>query len=120
MFIIELPIVMVRCLVCTILIETIIALLIGIRDKKDYLNIILVNIVTNPLVVVFPIAFYIQYGNEAKNISIIILEIFAFLFEGIIYCKYLKYKKTNGFLISFLLNFCSYFIGELINYILYN
>ena len=119
MLLIELPIVMIRCLISTIVIEMLVALLIGIRERKDFLNIILVNIVTNPLVVVFPIVFNIQYGLNARTISLIVLEIFAFLFEGIVYWKCLKYRKLNGFLISFILNMSSFFLGEFINYIIY-
>ena len=37
----ELPIVMARCLLFTMLIELIVALILGVRDKKDIVNIIL-------------------------------------------------------------------------------
>lgn len=118
MIINKLPIIMVKCLIDTILIELIVATIIGIRNKKDILNIILVNIVTNPLVASISVYFYYKYNLIYRNISLLILEIFAVLFEGIIYFKYFNYKKTNGFLVSIILNISSYYIGELINNIL--
>ena len=85
----ELPIVMVRCLVFTIIIEVIVGIILGIRNKKDILNVILV-----------------------------ILEVITLFVEGFIYLKVLNYKKLNPFLISLFLNLSSYLIGELINYFL--
>ena len=113
----DLPMIMVRCLLCTIIIETLIAIIIGIRDKKDILNVILVNIITNPIVVTIPVYFNVRFGLLERNISLYILEILALVVEGFIYLKTLKYKKINGFIISLILNLSSYLIGEVINYI---
>ena len=55
MIINDLPIIMVKCLLCTIIIEVIVGLIIGIRDKKYIINITLVNVLTNPVVVSLPI-----------------------------------------------------------------
>ena len=111
----NLPIIMIKCLLCTIVIECIIGYIIGVRDKKDILNIILVNIVTNPIVVSIPIYVMLKYGIDARYKVLIVLEILAFLTEGIIYSKVLKTKKINPFIISLILNLGSYFIGEVIN-----
>ena len=119
----DLPLVMVRCLLLTILIEGIIAIIIGIRNKKDILNVILVNIVTNPIVVSLPFVFLITYGYKYYRISFYILEIVTLIVEGLIYYKVLNYKKINPFIISLILNGSSYLIGEIINhiwYIIYN
>ena len=111
----QLPLVMVKCLVLTILIEGIIAVIIGIRDKKDILNIILVNIITNPIVVSLPFVFLIVFGYTYYKISFYILEVITLLVEGLIYYKVLNYKKINPFIISLILNGSSYLIGELLN-----
>lgn len=111
----KIPILMVRCLTCTIIIELVIALIIGIRNKKDITNVILVNVITNPLVAIIPVYFNIFYSLKMRHIALIILEILTLIFEGIIYKKYLNYKKINPFIISFILNFSSYFIGNIIN-----
>lgn len=115
MIINDLPRIMVKCLVLTILIELVIALLIGIVKRRDLVNIVLVNVVTNPLVVSLPILIMLMYGIRARYIVLIILEILTFLFEGFIYSKVLDYKKLNPYVISLMLNLGSYLIGEVIN-----
>lgn len=114
----KLPIIMFRCLIATFLIEIVVAIIIGIRNKKDILNIILVNIVTNPLVSSISVYFYYKYGIIYRNISLILLEIFTVVFEGYMFSKYIDNKKINGFVLSIILNTCSYFIGEVINIII--
>ena len=48
---------MCRALVLTIIIEVAVALSLKVRDKKDLLNIVLVNFLTNPLVVSISVFF---------------------------------------------------------------
>lgn len=115
----SLPQIMITCLLLTIIIEVVIALILGVRDKKDLLNIVLVNILTNPLVVVIPIYFNYEYGLLGRNISLFILEILAFAIEGLIYIKVLNYKRINGLLLSLILNLASYFSGVIYNLIIY-
>lgn len=116
MLINELPFVMIRCLVATIVIELLVAVILGIKNKKDLLNVILVNTLTNPIVASIPVYFNIKYGILQRNISLGILEIVAVISEGYIYKKVFVYKKINPFIVSIILNISSYFIGEIINY----
>lgn len=114
----ELPLIMLICLSSTIVIELIMSLLLGIRNKKDILNVILVNIMTNPLVV--SILMYITYNRLFNTtISIIILEILVVLTEGFTYKKVLTFDKINPYVLSLILNISSYFIGGLLNNIIY-
>lgn len=114
----ELPLIMLICLSSTIMIELITSLLLGIRNKKDILNVILVNIMTNPLVV--SILMYITYNRLFNTtISIIILEILVILTEGFTYKKVLTFDKINPYVLSLILNISSYFIGGLLNNIIY-
>lgn len=114
----ELPLIMLICLSSTIVIELIMSLLLGIRNKKDILNVILVNIMTNPLVV--SIHMYITYNRLFNTtISIIILEILVVLTEGFAYKKVLTFNKINPYILSLILNISSYFIGKLLNNIIY-
>ena len=115
MLIEDLPFVMFRCLIITIVIELIVALIIGVRDKKDILNVVLVNILTNPVVVSFPIFVFLLRGETARWITLVTLEILTVIVEGFVYYKFFKYRKLNGFLVSLILNLASYGIGELIN-----
>ena len=91
----DLPIIMLICLVCTIIVESIVAIILGIRNKQDILIIILVNIMTNPLVTSIPTYFYAEYNENYRVISLILLEIFAFISEGFVYKKTLNYNKNN-------------------------
>ena len=114
----ELPLIMLICLSSTIVIELIMSLLLGMRNKKDILNVILVNIMANPLVV--SILMYITYNRLFNTtISIIILEILVILTEGFTYKKVLTFDKINPYVLSLILNISSYFIGELLNNIIY-
>lgn len=115
MLINELPKLMLRSLICTIIIELVVSIILGIKNKKDILNVILVNIITNPLVAVIPVYFNFFYSLKMRNIFLIILEILTLIFEGYMYKKYLNFKNINPFLISLILNCSSYFIGEVIN-----
>ncbi|MGN1371814.1 MAG: hypothetical protein ACI4XM_06040 [Candidatus Coprovivens sp.] len=110
----DLPYIMIFCLICTILIEAIIGFIIGIRKKEDIIIVILVNILTNPLVTSIPTFILIEYGKLSRIISLIILEILTFIIEGFIYKKTLYYKKANPYIISLILNICSYTLGLII------
>ena len=111
----NLPFVMIKCLVLTLIIELIVALIIGIRNKKDIFSVILVNIITNPIASSIPILIYYKFGYNGEIIAIAFVEIFAFVFEGFIFSKVLKYKKIDPYLVSLVLNLSSYLIGTFIN-----
>lgn len=115
MLINNLPIIMFKCLMYTIIIEVIVSIILGIRERKDFINIILVNIMTNPLVTSIPVFMNIRFGILERNISLLILEVFAILSEGFVYSKYLKLKKIKPYILSIILNGASYFIGGFIN-----
>ena len=107
--------IIVKCLIYTIIIELLVALILSVRDKKDLIYVVLVNIITNPIVVSSTIFINSKFGYSVKNIALYSLEILAVLVEGFIYLKKLKYKKLNPFILSLLLNLSSYLIGGIIN-----
>ena len=113
MLIKDIPRIMITCLLLTIVIEVLFALLFKVRDRKDILNVILANIITNPIVVILPHYISFNYGFKLYDVILIILEILTVIVEGFIYQKYLKYKKINPYLLSLLLNLLSYFIGDI-------
>ena len=115
MTLLDVPYIMVRCLLLTIIIELSVALILKVRNRKDLLNIVLVNITTNPLVVSIPIFMVVKYNYRIGVISLIILEIFTVIIEGLMYLKILKDKRINPFILSLILNSSSYLIGEVIN-----
>lgn len=110
----NLPYVMIKCLLLTIIIEVVIALVLEVKTKKDILTVVLVNILTNPVVVSVPVFIYIKLGYNAEIVSLILLEIITVFVEGYIYYKRLVYKKINVFILSLILNFMSYNIGQII------
>lgn len=114
MIINDLPLIMVRCLLVTIISEVMVALILKVR-RKDLIYVILVNIMTNPIVVSLPFYINIKYGLSYRNYLLIFLEISTVILEGLIYKKTLNYKKINWLLLSFILNLFSYLIGEVIN-----
>ena len=114
----DLPLIMVRCLILTIIIEEEISLLFKVKNKKDLLNVVLVNVLTNPLVVSLPIFMLFRYGLLAKYISLAVLEILAVIVEGLIYSKVLEYRKINPYLLSLILNSCSYLVGVFMDFVL--
>ncbi len=119
MIINDIPIIMIRCLLCTIIIEVLVALVLKVKNKKDVINIILVNILTNPIVVIIPIFIAFNYGIQYQKITLYILEVVTVIVEGFIYLKVLNHKRINPFLLSLVLNLSSYLIGLLINNIIW-
>lgn len=111
--------ILINALFFTILIEVVVAFLLRVKEKKDLINVVLVNVVTNPIVVLFPYVIGMYHGNTYRYIALAILEVLTVIFEGFIYKKHLNYKKINPFLLALILNAASYFIGNIINNIIY-
>ena len=114
----DLPYIMIQCLLATIIIECTVAFILKYR-KKDLLNVLLVNVLTNPLVVTIPVFFNVKYGVTGRTISLIVLELLVLIVEGFIYNKHLTKRNINPYVLSIILNALSYLIGEVINYIVY-
>ena len=115
----ELPKYMAVSLILTIIIECSVAFLLKVRNKKDILNVVLVNAFTNPLVVCFTFLVGFFCGMEARLSATVYLELFAFVSEALIYRKTLSFRKPNPFLLSLILNATSYLSGLVINEIIY-
>ena len=111
----DLPLYMIRGLAFTLLIETVLALILGVRKKRDIPIVILVNFMTNPIVVALGFLSGFFFGYKVRIICMIFLELFAFASEGLVYKKALSFKKINPFLLSLILNAASYLIGLVIN-----
>ena len=118
MLISDLPKVMLISLTITLIIEISIAFILRYRGK-DLLNVLLVNVLTNPLLNSSIVAINYFYGLKARNIFLYIFEILVVIVEGAIYQKYLEKRKINGYLLSLILNASSYIIGLIINKIIF-
>ena len=111
----ELPLILLKYYIITVILEIFLAHFLKIRKKKDILNIILVNLITNPPFSLAIFLINLFFGIKAYYICLIILEITIVLVEGKIYKKVLSYQKMNTYVLSLLLNLFSYLGGILIN-----
>ena len=99
-------------LLLTILFEGIAAYLSGIRTWKQQLLILLVNVITNPLLVYFSLLLMYHLGIEAGSIlTYAFLEPLVILAEFLFYRRYLEHD--HPFKISLILNIVS-IIGGLL------
>ena len=102
-------------LVLTILLEVGFFFLTGKRNKKDLLLLVLVNVLTNPVVV---LSFLLigHFTSWNPYLALIPLEVFAVLTEGYYYKKYGK-EFRRPFLFSLAANVFSFGLGELLQLI---
>lgn len=98
----------------TLLLELPAAILLGVRRKDDILLVFLVNILTNPLVVLILNLFLYITATPPPWFLILPLELFAILTEGFIYQKGLSFRRIHPFILSLILNGISYFGGLLL------
>ena len=100
----------------TIALELALIFILGIRDKKDLLLVVLVNIITNPLVMLL-YWLAVSYTSWHQVIIKAPLELFAIVTEGYYYKKYGQgFKRPYTFAVA--ANIFSFGIGELLKYLL--
>ena len=97
------------CLFLTIILEVATAVLIGIRKGFDLTVILLVNVLTNPIVVLTGMVMG-SYTTVPRAVYITVLELAAFITEALFYRKLLYTRKPSPFLLSLILNCVSFFI----------
>ena len=102
---------LVRSLLVTELLEIGAAALFPERNRRDFLLVFLVNIITNPVVVYLD--FWLRFRMPSVVMWICIAEFTVWLTESLIFRKFLT-GKQNPFLYSLVLNSASYFGGMLI------
>ncbi len=102
-------------LLFTVVLELCFAFLWGIRDKKDILLLVLVNLLTNPFVVLTH--YLVTYYTDINPLVIIILlEVTAALTEGYYFRNHGNtYRKPMLFAIG--ANLFSYCTGRIINWL---
>ena len=106
-----------RSLLCsltlTLALELGAALLLGVRARKDLLLIFLVNVLTNPPLVLTLDLVYLAQGMPPWYL-IAALELSAVGVEALLFRRRLLYARISPLLLSFLLNALSYFGGLLL------
>lgn len=110
-------ILMVSALTATIVLECFVALLCGVKSGDDYLEIVQINCITNPVVnvVMTALTVYLELAGSQYRIVMILLELAVVFVEYLFYRKRLVYSKINLLLFSFLLNGVSWLTGQLVN-----
>lgn len=85
----------------------------GIRTLREIITVILINVITNPSVVITSLfltfAFY-----EWRNLGLIFLEIAVVFSEGYMFRCFNIFCGKNPYLCSLILNVISFIVGELI------
>lgn len=102
-------------LLLTVVIEMSVAFLLKVRDKYDFINIFLINGITNPLVNLIYVMIIswlaLEQGSVYRYIVVLILEIIVWFVEYIFFLKTLKSLKISPALFSLILNAASFIIG---------
>lgn len=96
----------------TLLLELGVAALLGLR--KDLLLVGLVNVLTNPPLVLILSLTYLHTGTTPWYL-VAPLELLVFAAEGLLYRNRTEQKRWNPFLLSLMLNAISYFGGLLLS-----
>lgn len=101
------------CLGLTILLETSFALFAGVRGGKNFLIIVLIQVITNPLVVLsfLWIGSHFHWPGYAYELPI---ETLVVIVEALYYRKYLKCIK-RPFSFSLAANYFSYSFGIILH-----
>ena len=114
----DIPLVMAYCLCSTIVIEGALAFACGVRKRADQLIVLLVNVLTNPLLVSVGYWILLRSGAAAYDIATAVMEIAVVFIEGLIYRQFLTDRK-HPLLLSLICNAGSFLIGLGLNYWLF-
>ena len=88
--------------------------LMGAKKPKKIITLALINIITNPAVVLSGMCLTLFFNN-LQYIGIFILELLVVFIEGFMFSKFKIFDKKNPYLISLVLNATSFALGEIIN-----
>ena len=94
-------------------VELTLAVILGARNFKKFITVALINIITNPLVVITMLTVTIFY-NRFETFVLVVLELAVFFTEGFLFSKYKPFKKDSPYFISLILNLSSYLAGEIL------
>lgn len=94
--------------VLTAVLELSSAWLFGLRNPRDFLLILLVNVVTNPLAGLIFDLWFLQQHSLPPWYLIVPVELTVVVAEGLLYRGRLHFEKWNPFVLSLMLNLISY------------
>lgn len=95
-------------LIATIMVEVIISLLFGFRQRKALLVIVLVNLITNPALNAILLAINTYLQDQIAYIALPLLEMVVILIEGFLISHALNMKGAKPYVLSAVMNIASY------------
>lgn len=101
-------------LLLTIVIEVIIAIFFGYRKKSEIAAIIFINLITNPLINYLLIINGYLKIITISTATILFLEMIVVLLEWLLLIFTLRQNSKKLFILSLVMNLCSYIAGVLI------
>ena len=103
----------------TLLIELLVALILGIRNKEDMLIVILVNTLTNPVVVFCANCILLLESNLVYNVYVAVVEVLVVMIEWKIYQSFFSERyQHSSFFLSLICNLSSFLFGMIVNFII--
>ncbi len=102
------------CLSLAVVIEIIVAFLLGIRAGRDLRLIACVNCITNPTVAYITLWVLLLHSRIIYWATVVVLEITVVWAEYILYKRFLENAKISPLLLSIIGNAVSYGAGVLI------
>lgn len=106
-----------HCLCLTVLLELGLAALLGVRSRRDYVNLFLAQVITNPLAVVLAVLASAYLTRGGYIAAVFVLEVSAVIAEGLLYRRALEYRRISPLPFSLILNAFSFGAGALLNLI---
>lgn len=104
-------------LVLTVVVEIILSVIVGIREKKILYAIVCMNFLTNPIVVCLTNLLRLYIGEKMALVGLLIMETLVVFVEGYFLKKEcIELKKP--YILAGYLNILSFLIGILISYII--
>ncbi len=101
-------------LVLTILIELVVAYFLGYRTKLEIIAIVCINSITNPVLNYLLLLNHHFSIIKAEELLVLFLELAVVLVEWRLLVYALQQKSWKMFLLSMVMNSCSYLMGVLI------
>ena len=109
---------LVRSFILTLIIEYIIIKIIFVK-RKVFTSVLLVNMLTNPLVV-YIYNIMCVYSFDYRDIVLLLLELLVVIVEGYVYKFLLELKWKKAFIVSFISNAIAYLTGLLLSLYFFN
>ena len=103
-----------RNLAVALITEPLLGFIAGARTLKKIITVMLVNVITNPLVVLSALSLTV-FCSRLQPTGLFILEVLAVLSEGLMFSKFKTFGDKNPYLISLVLNCASFAAGKLVN-----